>query len=54
MSNKMERFSYKVCGAYVGVCVSRYLKEKVVWAKDKQLRVISNIMLCKMVIPLRN
>ena len=38
----------------VGVHVSRCLKEELAWATDKQLRVISNIMLFKTVIPLRN
>ena len=33
------------------ICVLRHLKEKLVWAIDKQLQVISNIIL---VIPLRN
>ena len=41
--------------ACVGVvCVSRVLKEELAWATDKQLRVISNIMLRETVIPLRN
>ena len=31
--------------AYVGVYVSRRLKEELAWATDKQLQVISNIML---------
>ena len=39
---------------YMGVCVSRHLKEELTWAKDKQLWVISNIKLFKTVIPLRN
>ena len=54
ISNKMERLSYKgVCG----VCGSTHIeafKEEVAWATDKRLRVISNIMLFKTVIPLRN
>ena len=40
--------------AYVGVHVSRRLKEELAWATDKRLQVISNIMLFKTVIPLRN
>ena len=40
--------------AYVGVHVSRRLKEELVRATDKELQVISNIMLFKTVIPLRN
>ena len=40
--------------AYVNVRVSKSLKEGLAWAKDKQLQVISNIMLVKIVIPLRN
>ena len=38
----------------VCVCISRYLKEELAWAIDKQLWIISNIMLFKTVIPLRN
>ena len=38
----------------MGVHVSRYLKEELVWAIDKRLRVVSNKMLFKTVIPLRN
>ena len=37
--------------AYVNVHVSRNLKEELVWAIDKWLQVISNIMLFKTVIP---
>ena len=40
--------------AYVGIHVSRQLKEELAWATDKRLQVISNIMLFKTVIPLRN
>ena len=39
---------------YVNVHVSKCLKEELAWAIDKQLCVISNIMLFKTVIPLRN
>ena len=40
--------------ACVGAHVSRQLKEGLAWATDKRLQVISNIMLFKTVIPLRN
>ena len=44
----------KVSVAYVNVCVSRCLKEELAWVIDKQLRAISNKMLFKTVVPLRN
>ena len=50
----MECFSYK---GGCGVCdlrVSRRLKEKLAWVIDKWLRAISNKMLFKIVVPLRN
>ena len=47
----MKRFSYK-CGC--GVHVSKSLKEELAWAIDKRLRVVSNKMLFKTVIPQRN
>ena len=50
----MERFSIKVGVAYVNVHVLKWLKEKLAWAINKQLQVISNEMLFKAVIPLRN
>ena len=40
--------------AYVGVHVSRRLKEELAWAIDKRFQVNSNVMLFKTVIPLRN
>ena len=40
--------------AYTVVHLSRFLKEELAWATDKQLRVISNIMTFKVTIPLRN
>ena len=40
--------------AYVNVRVSRRLKEELAWVIDKRLRVISNKMLFKTVVPLRN
>ena len=54
MSNKTEHFSIKMGIAYVNVCVSKWLKEGLTWAIAKWLRVISNKMLFKTVILLRN
>ena len=39
---------------YVSVLVLKSLKEELAWAIDKQLRLISNKILFKIVIPLRN
>ena len=39
----------KVGEANVNVCILRRLKEKLAWAIDKQLRVVSNKMLFKTV-----
>ena len=39
--------------AYVNVRVSKSLKEELAWAIDKRLRVVSNKMLFKTVIPQR-
>ena len=50
----MEHFSIKVGVVYVNVHILKRLKEELTWAIDKWLRVISNKMLCKTVIPLRN
>ena len=50
----MECFSYKVDVGYMGVHILRCLKEELAWATDKQLWVISNIMLFKTVLLLRN
>ena len=44
----------KVGVAYVNVRVSKSLKEELAWAIDKQLRVVSNKMLFKTIIPQRN
>ena len=44
----------KVGVAYVNVYVSRHLKEELAWVIDKWLFVISNKMLFKTVLPLRN
>ena len=41
----------KVGVAYMGIHVSRHLKEALAWATDKQLQVVSNII---SVIPLKN
>ena len=43
----------KVDVVYMNVRISRYFKEELVWAIDKRLRVISNIMLFKTVISLK-
>ena len=40
--------------ALVNLRISRRLKEELAWVIDKQLRVISNKMLFKTVVPLRN
>ena len=40
--------------AYVNLRVSRRLKEEVAWVINKRLRAISNKMLFKTVVPLRN
>ena len=44
----------KVGMAYVNIRVSRRLKEELAWGIDKRLRVISNKMLFKTVVPQRN
>ena len=44
----------KVGVVQVNVCVSRHLKEELAWVIDKWLWVISNKMLFKTVVPLRN
>ena len=36
------------------VCIPRHLKEELVWVTDTWLWVISNVILFKLVIPLRN
>ena len=54
ISNKTKRFSYKGgCGARGRTRIEAFKKE-LAWATYKRLRVISNIMLFKTVIPLRN
>ena len=50
----MERFSYKGgCGLCECLRIEVF-KEELAWAIDKRLRVVSNKMLFKTVIPLRN
>ena len=39
---------------YVDICVSGHLKEELAWVIDKWLQVVSNKMLFKTVISLRN
>ena len=50
----MECLVIKVGVAYVNLRVSRCLKEELVWVIGKWLWVISNKMLFKTVVPLRN
>ena len=50
----MEHSVIKVGLVYVNVSISRCLKEELAWVIDKWLQVISNIMLFKTVITLRN
>ena len=50
----MERSVTKVGVASMGLHVLKCLKEGLAWATDKQPQIISNIMLFKTVIPLRN
>ena len=49
----MEHFSYKsgcgMCG-----CMNIETQQELAWTTDKWLRVISNVMLFKITIPLRN
>ena len=40
--------------AYVGVSLLRHLKQELTWATDERLRIISNTMLFKAIISLRN
>ena len=40
--------------AYMNVRVTRRLKEELAWVVDKRLRAISNKVLFKTVVPLRN
>ena len=50
----MERFSYKVGMVDVNVHMSSHFKEELAWAADKQLRIISTIMLFKTVVALKS
>ena len=54
ISNKTKRFSHKGGWVCVGVHVSKRLEEELAWATYKRFQVISNIMLFKTVISLRN
>ena len=55
ISNKTDYFSYKSSCEYVVIIhTPKCLKEELAWAADKQNWVISNIMLFKTVVPLRN
>ena len=54
VSNKMECFTYKGgCGMH-GHTHIKVFERRVAWATDKRLQAISNIMLFKTVMPLRN
>ena len=54
MSNKIKRFSYKGgCGIRERMHI-KVFKRKLAWAIDKRRQVISNKMLFKTIIPLRN
>ena len=53
ISNKMECFSYKGGCDVLGRTRIEASKEELTWATDKQLLIISYIMLFKTVIPLR-
>ena len=49
----MEHFSYKGgCGLHERACIE-LSKEELAWAIDQRLRVITNTMLLKTVMPLR-
>ena len=54
ISNKMKCFSYKGGSGVHGRTRVEAFKEQLAWATYKRLRVISNTMLFKRVIPLRN
>ena len=54
ISNKTNTSVIKVGMVRVGVHISRRLKEERAWATYKRFQVISNIVLFKTVIPLRN
>ena len=54
IGNKMNASVIKVGVVCMGVHVSRHLKEELAWTTYKWLLVISNIMLFKTVIALRN
>ena len=55
ISNKMEHFGHKGGCGYVNIIrVLRPLKEELAWATNKQLKVVSNKMFFKTIIPLKN
>ena len=54
ISNRTKHFSYKGGRGMCGHTRIEAFKEELAWATYKRLRVISNIMLFKTVIPLRN
>ena len=54
MNNKTEHFRYKGRYGMHGHTHIEVIKEELTWTIDKQLQIISNIMLFKTVIPLRN
>ena len=54
LGNQARAWFKNVGVAYVNVRVSKSLKEELAWAIDKLIRVISNKMLFKTVVPLRN
>ena len=54
ISNRTKRFSFKGGRGMHGCTRIKVFKEELAWATYKWLRVISNIMLFKTVIPLRN
>ena len=47
----MEYFSYK---SEYGICVSNHLKEKLAWPIDKWYWLISNVILLKIVVTVKN
>ena len=50
----MDDSFIKLGVVYMGIHISRCLKGELAWAVHKQLQVISDVMLFKTVIPLRN
>ena len=54
ISKKWSTLVVKVGVVCVDIHILRHLKQELVWATHKPLQVISNIMLIKTIIPLRN